>query len=179
MLMQVRTRPFAVYFRWQEPGSLAGQEACYVAGANGGKMRARPAGLLGAVGFVSLDPNDPRARQASRHAITEAGLGHLIDQFASGWEQERRWGQSVVKVATYEYDGRRCTRVEVAHPANPNRAFQHFRDVVFFDQETHLPIRMEAYDWPGRPGTAGELLETYSYVGLRLNIGIPEEVFHH
>jgi hypothetical protein len=179
MLMNVRTRPFSVYFRWQEPGPLAGQEVCYVAGRNGGNMRVRPRGLLGAVGFVNLDPNDPRARESSRHAITEAGIGNLIEQFATGWEQERRWGLSQVQVAEYEYDHRRCMRVEVVHPTNPERRFLHFRDVVFFDKETHLPVRMEAYDWPRRPGDPGDLLETYSYATLHLNVGLPDEMFNH
>ncbi len=179
MIMNVRTQPFSVYFRWQEPGPLSGQEACYVEGRYGGKMRVRPRGLLGAVGFVSLDPNDPRARESSRHAITEAGIGHLIEQCAVGWEQERRWGLSQVQVAEYEYDRRRCLRVEVIHPTNPEGRFWHYRDVVFFDKETHLPVRMEAYDWPRRPGDSGDLLESYSFAGLRVNVGIPDDVFMH
>jgi hypothetical protein len=179
MVMNVRTQPFSVYFRWQEPPGLAGQEACYVAGRNDGKMRVRARGLLGAVGFMSLDPNDARARENNRHAITEAGIGHLIEQCASGWEQERRWGQSQVQLAEYEYDRHRCVRVEVIHPTNPEGHFWHYRDVVFFDKENHLPVRMEAYDWPHRPGDPGDLLESYSYAGLRLNAGIPEDVFNH
>jgi len=34
----------------------------------------KSAGLLGAVGFVSIDPTDPRAQKTSHHAITEAGI---------------------------------------------------------------------------------------------------------
>ncbi len=179
MIMKVRTQPFSVYFRWQEPSALAGQEACYVAGRYGGKIRVRPRGLLGAVGFVSLDLNDPRVRENNRHAITEAGIGHLIEQCAEGWEKERRWSQSQVQVAEYEYDHRRCTRVEVVHPTNPEGRFWHYRDVVFFDKEHHLPVRLEAYDWPRHPGDSGDLLETYSYAGLQINAGIPDEVFNH
>ncbi len=178
MVMHVRSAPFSVYFRWLEPQALVGQEACYVAGRNGGKMRVRPRGFLGAVGFVSLDPNDPRVRENSRHVITEAGIGHLIEQFTAGWDQERRWGLSQVQIAEYEYDHRRCIRVEVVHPTNPDQRFLHHRDVVFFDKETHLPIRMEAYDWPRRPGDPGDLLETYSYTSLRLNVGLTDEVFN-
>jgi hypothetical protein len=179
MVMQVRTQPLSVYFRWQEPQSLSGQECCWVAGRNGGKMRVRPRGLLGAVGFVSLDTNDPRVRETSRHDISEAGIGNLIEQFAAGWEQERRWGLSQVQVAEYEYDRRRCVRVEVVHPTNPDGRFFHYRDVVYFDKETHLIVRMEAYDWPHRPGDPGDLLETFSYANLRLNVGLPDSVFNH
>jgi hypothetical protein len=179
MAMWVRTEPFSVYFRWEEPRTLAGQEACYVAGRNNGKMRARGKGLLGAVGFITLDINDPKVRANSRHAITEAGIGHLIEEFAPGWERERQWNQTQVRLAEYEYDGRRCVRVETIHADTPRGRFRHYRDVVYFDKETHLPVRMEAYDWPHRPGEAGDLLEMYSYAALRLNVGLGDEVFNH
>jgi hypothetical protein len=105
--MAVRARPFAVHLRWQEPRELAGQEACYVEGRYNGRMRVRAAGALGALGFVTLDPKDPRARRNSRHAITEAGLGNLIERYAGHWEEERRLNQTEVHVAAYEYNGRR------------------------------------------------------------------------
>ena len=61
MEMKVRTQPFSVYLRWLQPRTEAGQEVCYVAGRNNGKMRVHPKGMLGSVaGFISLDPNDPR-----------------------------------------------------------------------------------------------------------------------
>src|SRR5262249_52502786 len=116
MTMKVRTRPFSVYLRWHAPRDLAGQEVCYVAGRNNGQMRVHPNGLLGALGFVSLDVNDPRARETSRHSITEAGIGNLIERYAQGWQMERRLGRTQVRLGTYGYNGRRCTRVETIHP---------------------------------------------------------------
>jgi hypothetical protein len=178
MAMYVRCQPFSVYFVWQSPASVAGQEVCYVAGRNGGNMRVRPRGLLGAVGFVNLDPNDPRARQTSRHPITEAGIGALINQLAAGWPRERQWGVTQVRVAEYKFDNRLCTRVETTHPASRDGRFMHYRDVVYFDKETHLPIRFEAYDWLQRAGDGGAVLEMYSYVSLRLNVGLRDEVFN-
>jgi hypothetical protein len=177
--MKVRAQPFSVDLRWQEPRSLAGQEVCYVAGMNGGKMRVHSAGMLGAFGFVSLDPDDPRARQTSRHSITEAGIGNLLERFGRGWENERRLNATQVRTADYEYNKRRCTRVETTHPTNPGGQFLYYRSVVYFDKETHLPIRVECYDWPRRPGDAGEALEVYSYVNMRLNVGLGDEVFNH
>jgi hypothetical protein len=179
ILMKVRTAPFSVYFHWQAPPRLAGQEACYVAGRNNGMMRARAKGLLGAVGFVSLNPNDPRARANSRHAITEAGIGNLIEQFARGWANERQWGQTQVNVGQWDFDRRRCTRVETIHPNAAGGRFLHYRDVVYFDNATHLIIRMEAYNWPRRAGDPGELDEAYSYAHLQLNVGLGDEVFNH
>lgn len=180
MEMKVRTQPFSVYLRWIQPRTEAGQEVCYVAGRNDGKMRVHAKGLLGTVGFISLDPNDPRARQSSRRSITEAGIGNMIERFARAWEEERRTNMTTqVNVAEYEYNHRRCTRVETIHPTNPDGHFLYYRDVIFFDKETHLPIRLEFYDWPRQAGDSGQLVEVYSFANMRLNVGLGDDVFNH
>lgn len=178
--MKVRTQPFSVYLRWTQPRTEVGQEVCYVAGRNDGKMRVHAKGLLGTVGFVSLDPNDPRARQTSRRNITEAGIGNMIESFARAWEEEIRLNLPMqVNVAEYEYNHRRCMRVETIHPTNANGHFLYYRDVVYFDKETHLPIRLEFYDWPRQTGDTGQLVEVYSFANMRLNVGLGDEVFNH
>jgi hypothetical protein len=181
MEMKVRTQPFSVYLRWLKPSNEAGQEVCYVAGRNDGKMRVHPKGMLGSVaGFISLDPNDPRARQTSRRSITEAGIGNMIERFARAWENERRLNLTAqVNVAEYDYNRRRCTRVEILHPDNSSGHFLYYRDVVYFDKETHLPIRLEFYDWPRQPGDPGQLIEVYSFANMRLNVGLSDDVFNH
>ena len=77
MLMKAQREPYSVYLRWAAPQDMAGQEVCYVAGRHDGRMMVRPAGLFGSLGFLALDPNDPRARARSNHTITEAGLNPL------------------------------------------------------------------------------------------------------
>lgn len=181
MEMKVRAQPFSVYLRWIQPRSEAGQEVCYVAGRNNGMMRVHPKGVLGTfAGFISLDPNDPRARQTSKRSITEAGIGNTIDRFARAWEEERRLNLTTqVRVAEYEYNRRRCIRVETIHPDNGNGHFLYYRDVVYFDKETHLPIRLEFYDWPRQAGDSGQLVEVYSFANMRLNAGLGDDVFNH
>jgi hypothetical protein len=181
MEMKVRTQPFSVYLRFIQPRTESGQEVCYVAGRNDGKMRVRPKGVLGSfAGFVSLDPNDPRARQTSKRSITEAGIGNMIERFARAWENEHRQNLTrQVRVAEYEYNRRRCTRVETIHPDNGNGHFLYYRDVVYFDKETHLPIRLEFYDWPRQAGDTGQLVEVYSFANMRLNVGLGDDVFNH
>ena len=39
-------------------------------------------------------------------------------------------------------------RVETIHSTNPDNQFLCYRAVIYFDKENHLPIRVEAYDWP-------------------------------
>src|SRR5262249_56722812 len=97
--MKVRTQPFSIYLRWLSPKASAGQEACYVAGRNNGMMRVHTTGLLGAMGFISLDPRDPRAMEGNRHTITEAGIGNLIEQYSQGWEAMRRRNRTHVRIA--------------------------------------------------------------------------------
>ena len=177
--MAVRTEPFSVYLRWQGPRELAGQEACYVTGRNGGKMRAHPVGALGVFGFISLDPDDPRAKQTSRHSITEAGIGNLIERFAKRWEGERDPALTQVRIADYEYNKRPCTRVETVHPTNPGGRFAYARSVVYFDKETRLPVRVETYDYPRTAGDPGQPQEVASYVNVRLNVGVGDAVFNH
>lgn len=177
--MKVRTQPFSVHLKWLSPKAQVGQEACYVAGKNRGMMRVRSPGLLGAVGWVSIEPTDPRVQQNSRHSITEAGIGNLIERFTTGWEQERRHGLTQVRVGEFEFNKRRCTRVETIHPPTGHgEKFTSYRNVLYFDKETTLPVRIEVYDWP-RGGTEGELIEVYSYINLRTNVGLGDESFNY
>jgi hypothetical protein len=177
--MEVRTRPFSVHLKWLEPRAMVGQEAVYVVGRNAGKMRVRGAGLLGAVGFITLDVNDARARRASRHNITEAGLGNLIERFSAGWPNEAKHGGTEVHIDDFSFAGRPCTRVETVHAANPDGFFLFGRSVVYFDKETHLPVRVENYDFPKQAGEAGNLLEEYSYLDLKLNPGLGDAAFDY
>jgi hypothetical protein len=178
MSMALRAQPFSVHLKWLEPRSMAGQEAVYVAGRNGGRMRVRAAGLLGAVGFVTLEVDDARARRSSRHNITEAGFGNLIERFAEGWPRERAHGGVVVHIDDFSFAGRPCTRVETIHAMNPDGFFLFSRSVIYFDSATHLPIRVENYGWPRHSGEAESLLEEYSYLDLRLNVGLGDEMFN-
>lgn len=178
--MKVRTQPFSVYFRWAAPKAIEGQEACYVTGRNNGQMRAHPVGILGVVGWVSVDPRDARAMKDNRHAITEAGVGNLIERISAGWEKDKGMATAQLQIGDYEYNNRPCTRVEVSHPNTQPGSFYAYRCVVYWDKQTHLPIRYESYDWPRQGGAPdGDLLECYSYANMRLNVGLSDAVFNH
>ena len=176
---RIRQHPYSVYLKWQGPKQFDGQEAMYVAGKNGNKLRAKAAGLAGAVGFVSLDPTDPRALRQSRHAITETGIGHLIETLVRGHEVERQLppGQVQIGYREFMFQQKPCTGMEVVHKVNNGQFYCH-RCVVFFDKQTKLPVRFEAYDWPTAGGPAGgEKLECYSYIDLKFNVGLTDAAF--
>jgi hypothetical protein len=137
------------------------------------------AGLAAAVGFVSLDPTDPRALRENRHAITETGIGHLIEKIARGHEVERNLPPDQVQVSyrDFMFQQKPCTGMETIHKVN-NGQFYCFRSVVYFDKQTKLPVRFEAYDWPKAGGPAGgDKLECYSYIDCKFNVGLTEAAF--
>lgn len=178
--LRVRQTPFSVGMKWLGPQKMAGQEAIYVAGRHNNQMRAKSAGaLLGAIGFVSFDPRDPRIMANNRHPITDAGIGHLLDQMSArhAAEQSLPPSETQLNFSEYRFLNRPVIRMESVHPINTGNYYTH-RTVTYFDRETKLPVRIEAYDWPkqgGPPG--GELLECYSYVDLRFNIGLTDAAF--
>jgi hypothetical protein len=178
--MKVRSQPFSVYLQWQAPKALEGQEACYVVGRNNGQMRAHSTGLLGVVGWVSIDTNDPRAMENSRHTINEAGIGNLIERCLQRYEIERQTNRTQVRLGEYEFNKRRCIRIETIHPNSKPGDFYAYRAVIYLDKETKLPMRSEAYDWPTAGGPPdGALLECFSYVEMKMNTGLGDDAFNY
>jgi hypothetical protein len=177
MQCKMRTQPFSVYMRWLAPKNNQGQEVCFVMGRNNNKMRVHsPQHKL--LNFVSIDPNDPRVMEHSRHNIYEAGIGNLIEQTIKYWEFEKQVGKTQVKLAPYMYNNRPCTRIETTRTERV-QGFYCYRSVLYIDNETKLPVRTENYDWPRTGGPAdGELLEVFSYFDVRLNVGLTEQDFN-
>jgi hypothetical protein len=179
-----RTQPFSVYMRWLAPSKLYGQEVAFVMGRNNNKMRVHSKGLLkGAVGFVTLDVNDRRVLEQSRHTIYEAGIGNLIEQALKYLDAEKVSGKGQVRSTEILHDNRRCLRVEIIRGERRQQA-DFYRTVLYLDKEAKLPIRAENYAWP-RPGAAadsrfspGDLLEQVSFTNLRWNLGLSDREFN-
>lgn len=173
---KMKTEPFSVAMRWLAPKRSQGQEVVYVAGKNNNKMRVKSNILKGVIGFVSIDVNDPRVTQASRHTITEAGIGNVIDQSIRSWDAERKYGKTAVDIREYKYNDRDCYRVEITR--SEKMPGYHHRTVMFMEKQSKLPIRVENYDHPTPGGpTGGELSEMFSYVNLRFNVGLKDADF--
>jgi hypothetical protein len=173
--MSFRKTPFSVYMKWLAPKDKVGQEVAYVQGRNQGQMRVLPTWPKM---WMNIAVNDSRVMQHSRHTILEAGFGNLIERCGKCWEAERLLNKTQVQIAEYEYNKRRCARVEVVHTMR-DPSFYCYRSVVYFDAQTKLPVRMECYDWPRQGGPPeGELLECYSYVNLQFNVNMPETMFN-
>jgi hypothetical protein len=176
--IRVRQQPYSVALKWTSPKHLAGQEAIYVTGKNNDEIRAKGTGILSLAGYVSLATNDARVMRNSRHSITETGIGNLLKILSRSYELERSLpaGQVNVTFAKYAFQKRECTRMEVTHQTFNAQLYCH-RCVVYFDKEYKVPVRVEVYDWPTSAHPKGELLECYSYVNLKFNVGLTNAAF--
>jgi outer membrane lipoprotein-sorting protein len=172
IVMKARNRPFSVYMKWQRP--YEGREVIYAQGQYDGKVMAHSTGVEKVVGgTVALDPRGSMAMENSRHDITEAGIGNLVNQLVTRWQKEKQLGQTKVEVKeNANVDGRPCICVKTQHPQDPKN-YSYFRSRVFFDKENGLPIRFEGYDWPRRGSPPeGDVVESYTYRDLKINVSL-------
>lgn len=167
--IQIKFRkPYAVYMKWTEDG-MAGTEALYVRGKNGGRMLAHTGGFLGFV-TLRMEPRDPRAMKENRHPIDESSLGDLLDMLVRTWEQSRKAGDGKWLYGGEDALGDRTTDIfSVQLPAG--KGYYAKALIVNFDRATGLPIRVSAYGWDGLP------MEEYWYDALRLNVGLTDRDF--
>ncbi len=180
LTMKVRNNPLGIYLHCESPEADRGLEVCFVEGRNKGMMRVQPAHIKGVLGFWSVDIRDSRAFEKSRHCITEAGLGNLLESTARYWEMEQRQNGTLVRITDDALNGRACTRIETLHPDCTAGSYYGYHCVLWLDKETHLPAGAETYDWPkagSDPG--GDLLEAYRFENLRCNIGLNDKSFNH
>jgi hypothetical protein len=176
MMMKARSSPKSVYFKFHQPNQ--GREAIYVQGRNRDRIVAHDVGITKFLaGTMHLDPHGSMAMEDNRHPVTEAGIGTLIDTVAKHWATELTPEESVLTFHTGARVGdRSCTLIESVHPERRSDFLFH-KVKLYIDQEQGLPIRFEAYDWPRHPGAAPELVEEYSYVDLKLNVGLRDHDF--
>ena len=178
LFMKIRHRPFSVYTRFEAPPDMAGQEAIYVEGKNDGMLIAHTTGLTGkVVGTVRLDPTGYLAMNGNRYPITSAGIKNLLVQLVALGENEPGAARCTI---TYglgpEVDKRPCRRLEIVQAA-PQGDFRLARVQIDIDEEWQLPVHYAAYEWSKARRPEPELVEEYTYLGLRFNVGLTDSDF--
>ena len=102
--------------------------------------------------------------------IKEAGVGNLINQLIAYSKYDDGKPQPVVQVQEFHIDQRPFVRFEVTdEKAAGNGAPSRIR--VYFDRQTNLPTRFEAYD------LRNELIEYFEYKDIRFNVGMTDASF--
>ena len=177
---KVRQKPLSVYFKFLKPDDVKGREVIYVAGENGGKFVAHEgSGLKRLLGAVWLQPKSALAMAGQRYPITDVGMSFLVKRLIEVAEQDRKYGEVEVKFyKDAQVNGRNCLVIQVTHPT-PRRVFLFHVARVYIDDEFQVPIHYEAYLWPKAPGEEPPLDESYSYLNLKLNVGLTDADFDY
>jgi hypothetical protein len=172
--MKVRTAPAGVYVRFARPETSAGMEIAYTGARKVAKMRYR---ATGAKAFQTLDLDDAKFLAANRHPVSEWTMAAIVDRVSASAAREKTLNNPVeVYAADYQFAGLNVTRYEIM--TRRPHAFRYAHTmIVYVDKATKLPVRFEAYDQPKPGAPAGDLLESYSFSDVKLNVGLGENSF--
>ena len=179
--VKVRHEPFSVYTKFRFPQEMNGQQAIYVKGQNDGKLIGHGVGLERKLGTLRFDPDGFIPMRNQKYPITEMGILNLVDKLLEVGYRDSQFGGCEVTYTEGVVIGtgpsaRECTMIQVTHPKpRANVTFHIAR--IFVDKELNVPIRYESYDWPQREGETPALIEAYTYMNLKLNVGLTDADF--
>ena len=185
--VKIRNRPLSVYMKFLAPAEIKGREVIYVEGQNDGKLIAHPGrdepiakGILGVFAnkTTRLDPREPLfAMRGNRYPITEIGLLNLIQRLVEVGREDMQRGEATVRYFNdAKINGRPAPAMEFVHPLQRDY-FRFHVARVFIDQELQVPTRYAAYKWPARPGDPPVLMEEYTYLKIKLDVGLRDRDF--
>lgn len=156
--LKFRKQPWSVHLRWLD-GKAVGREAIYVQGRHDDKLHTKlapsdPGSFL--LKRVALSPDDPRVRSNSRHRITDAGVGVLLDSLGvclNALDQgDRRYGTlSHLPAQTRPEFRTPLEGVQQIIPAGSDASLPAGgRRTCLFDPQSHLPALITTQDETGR-----------------------------
>jgi hypothetical protein len=178
MAAKIRQQPFSVFLDFLKPDDIRGREVLYVAGANDGDLLVRNgSGWTRSLGMLKLPPTGPIAMHDNRYPITDLGLMPLTQRLLEIARRDRGFGEIEVHFfKNAKVNTRVCTLIEVVHPIE-RRTFLFHKAQIYIDDELNVPIRYAAYMWPKKSGDEPPLDEAYTYLNLKLNVGLTDADF--
>ena len=115
--------------------------------------------------------------QGQRYPMTKFGIQNLIDQMIVRAEQDRKYDECKVTFRKgAQINGRKCTLIQIFHPERRPHFDFHVAQ-IFIDDELRLPVRYAAYAWPTKEGSRPQLLEEYTWVNIKINVGLENKDF--
>lgn len=174
----VITTPFSVYMKFLKPKKKEGREVIFVEGRNDNKLYAHEVPGLRNIITVSLKPDGYMAMQDNRYPITEAGTENLMVRLIEKGQRDRNRDECEVQFFKgAKINGRVCTLLQVTHPVK-REYFDFHVAQIFIDDELNVPLRYAAYVWPTTPGGKPVLEEEYTYMDMKINVGLTEDDFN-
>ena len=169
--------PFSIYMKFMKPRATAGREVIWMNGRNNNKLCVHEGSGLISLKSFDLDPDGWVAMQDNRYPIYEAGLENLIIKLVEKAERDRAAGPCEVNYReNAQINNRSCEMIEVIH-SDRRAPYDFHKAQVFIDSELQLPVRYAAWDWPCTDGGKPKLLEEYTYVNVKLNVGLTDADF--
>jgi hypothetical protein len=181
VILKFRKQPFSVYFKFLGPEGK-GREVTYVLGQYGNMIHSIVAAgdvpLVPAGRRMSIAPDSIFLRTASRHTITEAGFGNIIDRFGRLLDANEKGNQ---RYGTVKYLGQ-VKRPEYEQPLDvaeqgilagydPNLP-RGGRRWIMFEPTTRLPLLVITHDHTGHE------VEFYCYDRLEWPVKLDDDDFN-
>lgn len=161
--------PFSVYLIYVPPSGNAGREAIWVKGANDNKLITHELGVQ-----FKLPPKGLLAMMNSRYPIYDIGMLNLAEKLIEKGSRDKVHDQCQVEIYENQLiDQRACKLIQVKHPEQKEGLEYHIAQ-IYIDNELHVPIRYAAYSWPTEVGGQPKLEEEYTYLDLKLNVGLTD-----
>ncbi len=160
VLLSIRRNPMAVRLEWAK-GPNKGREVIYSAAINDRMMYVNSGNSALPLPRMSIPVDSPLALRNSRHPITEAGFGTILDNMFMFVEPST----AAVGDGKLLYKG-------IDRPKGLDQPCHHFERVtpkgetwqVYLDTQTYMPVVVLAVQT-----SSGELIERYTYRNLRPN----------
>ena len=171
--------PFSVYLHFVAPAKVKGREVLYIENQNDGKMIARNGGESNLKDVtILMKPDSKRAMRGRHYPVTEVGIANivkrLIEEAKHSMQIDRERRECEVRIIeNAKIEGRPCRCIQVVFPQKrENLKFHLVR--IFLDNETDFPLRYSAYSWPLEKGGPPRLIEEYTFLNFRMNVGLSD-----
>jgi hypothetical protein len=173
--------PLSIYLRFLAPQKLAERRLVYVEGQNEGKMLVRNGGPRFSNVIVSISLDSQAARRESEMSVVDIGFDRMAREIVARLEADIKadpGGENtqVELLKGARINERACTHVRITHPQKQD-ALGFYRASVFVDDEWHLPVRLAVYDWTNSEGDEPELLGEFTYLNVKVNVGLNSSEF--
>ena len=170
------SRPTSAYLKFLEPKSARGREVIWTEAANKNRLTGHEGGFLNLM-RVELEPTGMLAMMDNKYPITEIGLTRLIEKLIEKGERDRKVGPCEVRIAEDQRVGDRvCQLIQVTHPERDPR-YDFYIAQIFIDTQRMIPLRYAAFLWPQKAGGEPLLEEEYTYLDVKLNVGLTDTDF--
>jgi len=170
--------PLSVYMKFVQPDNVKGREVVWIEGKNNNKLRAHEGGAAGRfLPSVWLDPDGALAMRGQLHPIYDIGVENLVLKLIERGQKELKYPECEVNfIKNAKINGRVCTVLQVMHPIQRPH-FEFYKAEIFLDDELKFPVRYAAYYWPAKPGDPEPVLEAYTYLNVKTNVGLKDADF--